>query len=164
MILFLRFLSMNSLILSRFNDEWNQDRILIDFMLAILMLKDSRFAEHSISHRKSKHFHLIYYRSFRDNLTDFLDFNSFLSSMFSDNYRLDALLSAMRYSEVKSSIKAVNSSGDEIRILEEDLAGQRKYRRLFLVNSWVQRRQSTCCETKAILGLNRHCPEGKCMP
>ena len=109
--------------------------MLIDFMSIMSMLKDSRFARRSISHKRSRHFRLIHRRNFRDNLTNFLDFNSFLSSVLSDDCRLDALLSAMRYSEVEPSTRAANSSGDEIRILEEDLAGQRKYRRLFLMNS-----------------------------
>ena len=78
------------------------------------ILKDSRFAKYSISHRKSRYFYLIHYRSFRDNLTDFLDFNSFLSFILSNNYQLNTFLNMIRYNEMKSLIKAMNFSRDEI--------------------------------------------------
>ena len=83
-------------------------------MLIISILKNSRFAKDSIFHKKSKYFYLIHYKSFRDNLTNFLDFDSFLSFILSNDYQFDIFLNMIRYNEMKSLIKAMNFSRDEI--------------------------------------------------
>ena len=126
---------MNSLIFSRFNDEWNWNWILIDFISIISMLKDLKFIKYSISHKKSKYFHLIYHKSFWDNLTDFLDFDFFFSFILLDNYQFNTFLNMMRYNKMKLSIKVMNSLRDEIWILKKNLVNQRKYWYLFLINS-----------------------------
>src|SRR5947207_1016115 len=105
--------------------------MLIDFVLIILILKNSRFVEHSISRKRSRHFRLIYCRNFRDNLTDFLDFNYYhiliynfdFSRYNSNNFDIHFLYQF--FIEIKYKYIIIDNHFDEFLLIEYDVINKK---------------------------------------